>query len=60
MPNLTPEQLRAALERLAADDSENSFGDAVAQVVAHGDRCSHGVRPLLKYPDTKPRPFTQV
>ncbi len=38
MPNLTPEQLRAALERLAADDSENSFGEAVAQVVAHGDQ----------------------
>lgn len=38
MPNLTPEQLRAALDRLAADDSENSFGDAVAQVVAHGDQ----------------------
>jgi hypothetical protein len=38
MPNLTPEQLRAALDRLAADDSENSFGDAIAQVVAHGDQ----------------------
>lgn len=38
MPNLTPEQLRAALDRLAADDSENSFGDAVSQVVVHGDQ----------------------
>jgi hypothetical protein len=38
MPNLTPEQLQSALQRLAADDSENSFGDAVAQVVAHGDQ----------------------
>jgi hypothetical protein len=38
MPNLTPEQLRAAIDRLAADDSENSFGDAVAQVIAHGDQ----------------------
>jgi len=38
MPNLTPEQLQAALQRLAADDSENSFGDAVAQVVVHGDQ----------------------
>ena len=38
MPNLTPEQLQDALRRLAADDSENSFGDAVAQVVVHGDQ----------------------
>lgn len=38
MPNLTPEQLRTALYRLAADESENSFGDAVTQVVVHGDQ----------------------
>lgn len=38
MPSLTPEQLQAALQRLAVDDSENSFGDAVAQVVVHGDQ----------------------
>lgn len=38
MPSLSPEQLQSALTRLAADPAEDSFADAVAQVVVHGDQ----------------------
>lgn len=38
MPSLTPEHLQSVLRRMAADETEDSFGDAVAQVVVYGDQ----------------------
>ena len=38
MPSLSPEQLKSALTRMAADEAEDSFGAAVSQVVVHGDQ----------------------
>jgi hypothetical protein len=38
MPSLSPEQLKSALTRMAADEAEDSFGAAVTQVVVHGDQ----------------------
>ncbi len=38
MPSLSPELLQTTLRRMAADDAENSFGEAVDQVVVNGDQ----------------------
>ena len=38
MPSLSPEQLQYALAGMAADDAEDSFGDAISQVIIYGDQ----------------------